>query len=92
MWSAQQQSMLHAMGYTLYVRPQVRLADEKEALAPAANRAPMPSSDSTLFQAIMNAAKGRDISALGIDLNALQTSPLAKRALWPRLREILKQQ
>jgi len=89
MWSAQQQSMLNAMGYTLYMRPGSQPAslpsgNSSESLVPEATP------DSALFKAVMKAARGNDISPLGIDLNALRTSPHAKRALWPQLRRIIK--
>lgn len=89
MWSAQQQSMLNAMGYTVYARPNVRSATEKTELAdkPVASIGAL---DSTLFKAVMKAAQGKDISPLGIDMNALRSSPHAKRALWLQLRRIIK--
>ncbi len=90
MWSAQQQSMLNVMGYTLYVRPQARPIKTVEPAFTPQNIGATTPPDSTLFAAIMQAAKGRDISALGIDVDALRTSPHAKRALWPQLRKLMK--
>ncbi len=96
MWSAQQQSMLNAMGYTLYVRPSavIRIAKAEVAVATAL-LPPMPSgesptSSSALFKAVMKAAHGKDISRLGIDIDAIRNSPQAKRALWPQLRKLMK--
>ncbi len=89
MWSAQQQSMLNAMGYTLYARPGTRPASVQSGKSAEAF-APETVPDSALFKAVMKAALGKDISPLGIDLNALRTSPHAKRALWPQLRRIIK--
>lgn len=92
MWSAQQQSMLHAMGYTLYVRPQSRPAKVMEPTPVLLQQQPLvkPSPDSALLAAIKKLANGRDVSQLGIDFDALRSSPHAKRALWPQLRRIMK--
>jgi hypothetical protein len=89
MWSAQQQSMLNAMGYSLYVRPNLQPTSVQAEVANT-TFAPTVSHDSVLFKAVMQAARGKDISALDIDINALRTSPHAKRALWPALRRIIK--
>jgi len=90
MWSTQQQSMLNAMGYTLYVRPQARSAKLAEAItAPSATNVKSPL-DSALFAAIMKVVQGRDISQLEMDVDALRSSPQAKRALWPQLRKLMK--
>jgi hypothetical protein len=93
MWSAQQQSMLNAMGYTLYVRPSAvtRVAAAEVSVTPGL----LPSSElsashSALFKAVMKAVQGRDISQLGIDIDAMRNSPQAKRALWPQLRKLMK--
>ena len=96
MWSAQQQSMLNAMGYTLYVRPSAvtRVARVEVSVTPAVLQ-PMPSSESpssssALFKAVMKAVQGKDISQLGVDIDAMRNSPQAKRALWPQLRKLMK--
>ena len=93
MWSAQQQSMLNAMGYTLYVRPSavtlVASADVSAALVLSAS-AESASSNSALFKAVMKAVQGKDISRLGVDIDAMRNSPQAKRALWPQLRKLIK--
>ncbi|MGH8106156.1 MAG: hypothetical protein ACREO1_07190 [Arenimonas sp.] len=91
MWSAQQQSMLNAMGYTLYVRPgsQVSVAQaEASTIVVAAGSA--ATADSALFKAVMKVVQGRDISRLGIDVEALRGNPQAKRALWAQLRRVIK--
>lgn len=94
MWSAQQQSMLNAMGYTLYVRPQTLPTQATVELAAtmitSTSASVKPSLDSVLFVAIMKVVKGRDISQLDIDVDALRSSPHAKRALWPQLRKLMK--
>ena len=83
--------MLNAMGYTLYARPQSRPAKVMEPVLvlqqqPSVKQSP----DSALFAAIMKLVNGRDVSQLGIDVDALRSSPHAKRALWPQLRRIMK--
>jgi hypothetical protein len=88
MWSVQQQTMLNAMGYTLYARPSALPPKKLDEALPALAR--HASADSALFKAVLKAAQGKDISALGIDMNALRSSPHAKRALWPALRRIIK--
>jgi hypothetical protein len=88
MWSVQQQSMLNAMGYTVYARPSLvtRVVKLEVSMAPAL----LSSTDSVLFKAVMKAAQGKDISSLGIDINAVRNSPQAKRDLWPTLRKLMK--
>lgn len=86
MWSVQQQAILNTMGYTLYVRPSICSIVAAVEVAPASSDMP----ESTLFKAVMKAVQGRDISQLGIDINALRSSAQAKRALWPQLRAMLK--
>ena len=90
MWSAQQQSMLNAMGYTLYVRPGLHSASVPIEVPQANVNVPANASDSALFKAIMKAAQGRDIAQLGIDIHRLRSSPQAKRDLWPQLRRLMK--
>ena len=90
MWSAQQQSMLNAMGYTLYLRPQTRPAKVAEPMPVLQKQGAQLSPDSPLFAAIMKIVQGRDVSQLGIDIDALRSSPHAKRALWPQLRRVIK--
>ncbi len=93
MWSAQQQSMLNAMGYTLYVRPsavtRVAAAEVSSTQVLLAS-SDLPSSNSALFKAVMKAVQGKDISQLGIDIDTVRNSPQAKRALWPQLRKLMK--
>lgn len=81
--------MLNAMGYTLYVRPSVQAVAEQTDIA-RITTASRVAHDAVLFKAVMKAVQGKDISALDIDMNALRTSPQAKRALWPALRRVIK--
>ena len=67
-----------------------RAIEVKADLAQMQTAAPTSSSDSALFKAIMKVVQGRNISQLGIDINALRGSPQAKRALWPHLRQVMK--
>ena len=96
MWSAQQQSMLNAMGYTLYVRPSAvvrgapAVVSTTPALLPLSTSSELSSSGSALFKAVMKAVQGKDISQLGIDVDTMRNSPQAKRALWPQLRKLMK--
>jgi len=92
MWSAQQHAMLNAMGYTLYGRQRERSRAETPG---SVESLPSPLQgisgiDSTLFRALLKAAGGKDLAPLGIDINALRSSPHAKRALWPQLRNLMK--
>lgn len=89
MWSARQQSMLSAMGYTLYVRPSLHAPELQADAASTATTANAPS-DSALLKAVSKVVKDRDISRLGIDFDALRGSPHAKRALWAQLRRVIK--
>lgn len=93
MWSAQQQSMLNAMGYTLYVRPSAvtRVVSDEVSVTPGLSpSSELSASHSALFKAVMKAVQGKDISQLGIDIDAMRNSPQAKRALWPSLRRVIK--
>lgn len=81
--------MLNAMGYTLYARPSVQTISVKTDISNITTASSV-AHDSALFKAVMKAAQGKDISALDIDMNALRTSPHAKRALWPALRRVIK--
>lgn len=64
----------------------ISLPQKQQLQQPAAK----PSTDSPLFAAIMKLVNGRDVSQLGIDVDALRCSPHAKRALWPQLRRMIK--
>jgi hypothetical protein len=95
MWSSQQHAMLEAMGYTLYIRPELMPASEVSAV-PAAktvdhSHAAQSDMNVKLFLALQKVVQGKNIAALNIDVQALRTSPQAKRALWPKLRAILKE-
>jgi len=91
-WSAEQQRLLSAMGYTLY--RQASAAPGPSAAAAIVQEVPMayaPAPTATnhrLSEALQRAAAGRDVSALVNDLDALRRDPLKKRALWPRLRAL----
>jgi DNA polymerase III psi subunit len=89
--------MLNAMGYTLYSTatgtptkasslPEVTNVEQTHQSHMAKE-----SHESKLFQALSKAVCNRDFSALNIDVQALRSSPQAKRALWPQLRALLKQ-
>ena len=85
--------MLKAMGYTLYIRPSAvtRIARTEVSATPASLRSSeLPSSGSALLKAVIKTAQGKDISQLGIDIDALRNSPQAKRVLWTALRRVIK--
>ena len=88
--------MLNAMGYTLYVRPSAvargaaAVVSTTPALLPLSPSSELSSSGSALFKAVMKAVQGKDISQLGIDIDAMRNSPQAKRALWPQLRRLIR--
>jgi hypothetical protein len=96
-WSAHQRRLLDALGYELLVPGRVgapvRAADVRE---PAANALPPDATRghraiaSPLLEALRRAAGGADPSSLAGDLERLRRDPLAKRALWPRLRALRK--
>jgi hypothetical protein len=76
-WSASQQAMLEAMGYTLY----------RDAHAPVPALPPDPAHP--LMQALRRAAGGRELAGLALPpLDRLREDAAAKRALWPRLRAL----
>lgn len=83
-WSAQQQSILSALGYSLY-RPALAPAAPvaaKEALVCALLRA------AGLDPATMADAEGWLRTQGVASLPLLRSDPSAKRALWPRLRAL----
>ena len=82
--------MLNAMGYILYERQRARSETQASGESRESSLPGMPASDSTLFKAVLKAARGKDLAPLGIDMNALRSSPHAKRALWPQLRKLMK--
>ncbi len=90
MWSAQQQSMLNAMGYTLYARPGAQASGAQAEASIIAATGSVAPTDSALFKAVLKVVQGRDISRLGIDVEALRGSSQAKRALWAQLRRVIK--
>ncbi len=88
MWSVQQQSMLNAMGYTVYVRPGIQSVVSENSLETSLHATTVI--ESALYKALLKAARGSDILPLNIDVDALRSSPQAKRALWPQLRRLMK--
>lgn len=88
-WSPQQQTLLAAMGYTLY-----RQAGAAPAMPVPQASAPAPrgAHGDRLMQALVRAAGGRDPAALPLPpLEQLRASAAAKRALWPALRALRRQ-
>lgn len=95
-WSAEQQRLLAALGYTLY-RPVTAAApaveNDRDRPQPAAAAAPPPPPappprSARLLDHLRLAAGGHDPARLAIDLSALRGDAAAKRALWPRLRTL----
>jgi hypothetical protein len=95
MWSSQQHAMLEAMGYTLYIRPELipvsQVGAASAVKATDHSHAAQSEMNVKLFHALQKAAPGKDIAILNIDVQALRSSPLAKRTLWPQLRALLKE-
>jgi hypothetical protein len=90
-WSPQQQSMLSAMGYTLY-RQAGTDAPPAAVSQPVAAASMRPPPADRLLQALVRAAGGRDPASLPLPpLDQLRGDALAKRALWPRLRALRRQ-
>jgi hypothetical protein len=100
-WTADQQAMLEAMGYTLWRRagnPVVAPAAGAAApsrVAPAAQVddsavvAPAGRVGDPLLRALQRAAGGRDLASLPLPpLDQLRGDANAKRDLWPRLRAL----
>lgn len=87
-WSAEQERMLRAMGYTPYA-----LAGAPPPPASLPVDAPMTAAVvgggfEHLKAALRRAAGGRDIDAVVGDLARLRKDPAGKRALWPKLRAL----
>lgn len=81
-WSADQQTLLGAMGYVLY--RQARPGAEP-ATAAAGEGEVLP--EGRLLQALRRAARRDDLSGLGLPpYERLRADAGAKRALWARLR------
>jgi len=92
-WDADQLRWLRALGH----EPML-LASSMPAAAHAAEAAPAPSAPPSqpgrrdaLLAALARAAGGRDLAALGLDLEQLRREPRAKRALWPKLRALRRE-
>lgn len=82
-WSHEQQRLLQAMGYVLYVPAPAALP----APSSGDRSAPMPEAG-RLLRALQHAANGREISGLIADLAVLRGNAAGKRALWPKLRAL----
>ncbi|KFL35715.1 hypothetical protein [Arenimonas donghaensis] len=81
-WSADQQTLLGAMGYVLY--RQAGPGAEPVATQAGADT-PLP--EGRLLQALRRAARREDLSGLGVPpYERLRADAGAKRALWARLR------
>ncbi len=96
-WSAEQQRLLGAMGYTLYQRAApgpaampMAVTSARPALAPGSTPARLPASGGVekLLTALQRTVPGRDVLALAGDVEALRRDPMKKRALWPQLRAL----
>lgn len=87
LWSADQERMLRAMGYTPYAR--AGAAPSPLALVEAAaSIATGGGGFDALRAALRRAAGDRDADALIGDLARLRQDPAGKRALWPKLRAL----
>lgn len=81
-WSADQQTLLGAMGYVLYRQA---TPGAEPVAAPAGEAVVMP--EGPLLQALRRAARREDLSVLGLPpYERLRSDAGAKRALWARLR------
>lgn len=81
-WSADQQTLLGAMGYVLY--RQARPGAEPAAAGGGEGEV-LP--EGRLLQALRRAARREDLSGLGLPpYERLRADAGAKRALWARLR------
>jgi len=91
LWSAEQQYLLEAMGYTPYARAGVA-APRAADMAVSAESVPAAGAHEVLRQALRRAAGGGGYEHLIDDLEALRRDPARKRALWPRLRALRRPQ
>jgi len=104
-WSAEQQRLLGVMGFQLMtrVRPgespgagEAPVENAAARVAPAIARPVATGSNAADFpelrQALRRAAGDRDIEGLVDDLERLRREPALKRALWSRLRILLRSQ
>lgn len=97
-WSAEQHRMLGAMGFEMLVRasqgePEAALAAPAVTGPPANERAGATASADeyeALRRAVQRAAGGHDLAGLVDDLARLRREPGQKRALWLRLRTLLR--
>ncbi len=87
LWSADQERVLRAMGYT----PYARAGAMPSPLVPVEATASIATDGNdfdALRAALRRAAGGRDTDALIGDLARLRKDPAGKRALWPILRAL----
>lgn len=96
-WSADQQRMLSAMGYALYVQSSAIPGAQLQPNVMAVSVLPASAGEPSLLKAadherlrlaLRLAAGGADVSRLVLDIDALRRDPQLKRALWPRLRAL----
>lgn len=87
LWSAEQDRVLRAMGYTPYARAGLAPAPEAP-VSPMTSVAMGDSGFEALRAALRRAAGDRDTAALVGDLARLRRDPAGKRALWPTLRAL----
>jgi hypothetical protein len=86
-WSGEQQRLLRAMGYELFV--QATATTPMSTALPMAKAAELPATDlGRLLRSLQLAAMGQDVSALIADVAELRCDARAKRALWPKLRAL----
>jgi hypothetical protein len=88
-WDAFQREALGALGHTLY-----RRADAQAPSSPEPVDAPPATAAITALQRALLRAAGRrdpadaDLRSLLATASGLRADPVAKRALWPRLRAL----
>ena len=88
LWSADQERMLRAMGYTPYARAGVAPSPLASMEATASIIATGGDGFDALRAALRRAAGDRNADALIGDLARLRQDPAGKRALWPKLRAL----
>ncbi len=98
-WSDEQRRCLDALGYTLYRSASVSVTDRAtQAVASAASTAHDPLLPDAFLTALLRAAHCDPARIADADdwlriqqissLTQLRNDPVAKRALWPRLRAL----
>lgn len=100
-WGADQQRMLVAMGHELFrlsssgsspsaVSAGATATDARPVKEAAAAGEAVQHRRDRLWAALRQAAGGQDVAALVADIEVLRRDPALKRALWPRLRALLR--